>query len=84
MQAGRAGPENASSSIPPVKPSAPLGHVKRFFFGDKLDKERMKQLGMGAVASYGFVSNVTYGGGEHSAHACRSPVLCAIPNQQPS
>jgi hypothetical protein len=37
--------------------------IKRFFGGDKLDRERLKQLGLGAVCSYGFVSNVTYGGG---------------------
>ncbi|KAK9916626.1 hypothetical protein WJX75_005064 [Coccomyxa subellipsoidea] len=39
------------------------GRIKRFFLGDKLDKERIKALGLGAVASYGFVSNLTYGTG---------------------
>ena len=76
------------------------GRVKRFFLGDKLDKEKLKALGacsssiahskialcptvqgmcqtcdshrkyppaddagLGAVASYGFVSNLTYGAG---------------------
>ncbi|KAK9789044.1 hypothetical protein WJX73_008966 [Symbiochloris irregularis] len=37
--------------------------VKRFFMGDRLDKQRLAALGLGAVASYGFVSNVTYGTG---------------------
>ncbi|EFJ45124.1 hypothetical protein VOLCADRAFT_94642 [Volvox carteri f. nagariensis] len=37
-----------------------LGRIKRFFLGDKLDKEKLAQLGMGAFASYGFISNVTY------------------------
>jgi hypothetical protein len=37
--------------------------LKRFFGGDKMDRERLKALGVGAVLSYGFVSNVTYGGG---------------------
>ena len=37
--------------------------IKRFFLGDKLDKSRLAALGLGAVASYGFISNVTYGGG---------------------
>lgn len=31
--------------------------------GEKLDRERLKALGTGAVASYGAVSNITYGGG---------------------
>ncbi|KAG2491733.1 hypothetical protein HYH03_009896 [Edaphochlamys debaryana] len=61
----------ASSSTPPASSSAaspapsggggPLGAIKRFFLGDKLDKEKLAQLGMGAFASYGFISNVTYG-----------------------
>lgn len=29
--------------------------------GDGLDKERLKALGMGAFASYGFISNLNYG-----------------------
>jgi hypothetical protein len=28
---------------------------------EKLDKERLKALGMGAFASYGVISNVNYG-----------------------
>ncbi|GIL50687.1 hypothetical protein Vafri_6804 [Volvox africanus] len=38
-----------------------LGRIKHFFLGDKLDKDKLAQLGMGAFASYGFISNVTYG-----------------------
>ncbi|GLI60744.1 hypothetical protein VaNZ11_002972, partial [Volvox africanus] len=38
-----------------------LGRIKSFFLGDKLDKDKLAQLGMGAFASYGFISNVTYG-----------------------
>ena len=37
--------------------------IKLFFTGDKLDRKRLAALGLGAVASYGFVSNVTYGTG---------------------
>ena len=37
--------------------------IKNFFGGDKIDMQRLKALGLGAVASYGFVSNVTYGTG---------------------
>ncbi|WIA15561.1 hypothetical protein OEZ85_002191 [Tetradesmus obliquus] len=37
------------------------GSVKYFFVGDGLDKERIKALGMGAFASYGFISNLNYG-----------------------
>ena len=40
-----------------------LQRVKRFFVGDKMDMQRLKALGLGAVASYGCVSNVTYGTG---------------------
>ena len=31
------------------------------FVGGKLDKERLKALGMGAFASYGVISNLNYG-----------------------
>lgn len=37
--------------------------LKKFFKGDKMDMQRLKALGLGAVASYGCVSNVTYGTG---------------------
>lgn len=37
--------------------------IKNFFGGDRLDMQRLKALGLGAVASYGFVSNATYGTG---------------------
>lgn len=37
--------------------------VKNFFGGGKFDRKRLQALGMGAVASYGFVSNATYGTG---------------------
>ena len=41
-----------------------LSKLKQLFGGgEKLDRERLKALGTGAVASYGAVSNVTYGGG---------------------
>lgn len=40
-----------------------LQRVKRFFVGDKMDMQRLKALGLGAVASYGCVSNLTYGTG---------------------
>lgn len=35
--------------------------ARNAIFGGKLDKERIKALGLGAVLSYGFVSNTTYG-----------------------
>ncbi|KAK9841801.1 hypothetical protein WJX81_004041 [Elliptochloris bilobata] len=47
----------------PAEPVGLGGRMKRFFLGDKLDKERLAALGLGAVASYGTVSNITYGGG---------------------
>jgi len=46
------------------KPISFLSKLKSLFGGgEKLDRERLKALGTGAVASYGAVSNVTYGGG---------------------
>ena len=51
----RAEPRQPSESV--------IQRVKRFFTGDKLDMQRLKALGLGAVASYGCVSNVTYGTG---------------------
>lgn len=57
----------SSSSSPSPSSSSPsslLAKIKNFFGGgEKLDRERLKALGTGAVASYGFISNVTYGGG---------------------
>ena len=62
-----ASPLSQSHNSPPGNPTseAPnLGQrIKRFFGGDKLDRKRLQALGLGAVASYGFVSNVTYGTG---------------------
>ena len=66
--AGPPGVENAdnlTSSGPPTV----LQRIKRFFGGDKLDRERLKQLGLGAVCSYGFVSNITYGTERHHCAA---------------
>lgn len=34
-------------------PKGILGRIKYFFLGDKLDKDKLAQLGMGAFASYG-------------------------------
>lgn len=59
--AGGASP--SPSSPPPPPPSSLLARVKAFLGRDKVDKAAMARLGLGAVASYGFVSNVTYGGG---------------------
>lgn len=62
-------------STPPVQPSTTPGDVgtvvpppqkglfsriKRFFTGEKMDRERLKALGLGAVASYGMLSNLVY------------------------
>ena len=58
--AGPPGVENADN-ISSSRPPTAWQRIKRFFGGDRLDRERLKQLGLGAVCSYGFVSNVTYG-----------------------
>ena len=60
---GVAGPEDLHSVSEEPKPKGFGARLKRFFLGDKMDKKRLQQLGMGAVASYGFVSNLTYGTG---------------------
>ncbi len=49
-----------------TEPEPPRGvwpRVKRFLGGDRIDRKRLAALGMGAVCSYGLISNITYGGG---------------------
>ena len=59
---GVAAPEGAGDGNKPS--SSFLAKLKSLFGGgEKLDRERLKALGTGAVASYGAVSNITYGGG---------------------
>lgn len=58
-----AGQPELESSSSTAQGTSPWAKVKRFFGGDKLDRKRLKALGVGALLSYGFVSNVTYGGG---------------------
>lgn len=62
--------ENASSteasarhSVSQEQSHSLMQRIKKFFGGDKMDMQRLKALGLGAVASYGCVSNVTYGTG---------------------
>ena len=55
------GDANEGSKKPPVSLASRLKAL--FGGGEKLDRERLKALGTGAVASYGAVSNITYGGG---------------------
>eukprot|EP00879_Flechtneria_rotunda_P014467 GHRR01015117.1.p1 GENE.GHRR01015117.1~~GHRR01015117.1.p1 ORF type:complete len:235 (+),score=74.77 GHRR01015117.1:484-1188(+) len=55
-------PAAADSAAATTQPKRNLWQkMKYFFVGDKLDKERLKALGMGAFASYGFISNLNYG-----------------------
>lgn len=58
-----AGPPGIEPADNDGRPPSAWQRVKRFFGGDKLDRKRIAALGVGAVLSYGFVSNVTYGGG---------------------
>lgn len=56
--------QSVSHSSPSTAESGSFGkRIKRFFGGDRLDRKRLQALGLGAVASYGFVSNATYGTG---------------------
>ena len=55
--------ENISTTGTEKAPKNILQQVRVFFGGDKLDMQKLKALGLGAVASYGCVSNVTYGTG---------------------
>jgi hypothetical protein len=58
----RATPGDGAAAVPP--PPSLGGRVKRFFLGDGRDtKASLQKLGTGAVASYGAISNITYGGG---------------------
>lgn len=53
-------PSPADDSNAAPKKSSWLSRVKEFFFDTKT-KERLAALGMGAFASYGTISNVSYG-----------------------
>ncbi|DBA71282.1 TPA: hypothetical protein ACH3X2_011099 [Trebouxia sp. C0005] len=53
----------ASTSSPGKSSNTFVQGFRNFFGGDKMDMQRLKALGLGAVASYGCVSNVTYGTG---------------------
>lgn len=52
-----------TSGSEPGKKLTAWQRVKNFFLADRIDRKRLASLGMGAVASYGFVSNATYGTG---------------------
>ncbi|KAL0051786.1 hypothetical protein WJX82_002085 [Trebouxia sp. C0006] len=53
----------AGTSAPRKSSNTFVQGIRNFFGGDKMDMQRLKALGLGAVASYGCVSNVTYGTG---------------------
>lgn len=54
---------DARQSVSQEPSQSIMQRIKQFFGGDKVDMQRLKALGLGAVASYGCVSNVTYGTG---------------------
>ncbi|CAL5227487.1 g10466 [Coccomyxa viridis] len=56
-------PDPLAGAVPGKQPKGIGGRIKQFFLGDKMDAEKLKALGLGAVSSYGAISNVTYGGG---------------------
>jgi len=51
---------DAAAAVQP-EPKGFWQKLKHVFLGGKLDKERLKALGMGAFASYGVISNLNYG-----------------------
>jgi hypothetical protein len=52
----------AASPDPPAEPPTTLlGRVRKFFFGNKIDKESIAKLGAGGFLSYGLISNINYG-----------------------
>ena len=53
----------ASTNAPRKSSNTFVQEIRNFSWGDKMDTQRLKALGLGAVASYGCVSNVTYGTG---------------------
>ena len=63
-----AAPTEPEFAAEPEQPGGFLARVKRFFGGDRIDRQRLAALGMGAVCSYGLISNVTYGGGMAVRH----------------
>eukprot|EP01025_Chloroclados_australasicus_P021124 TRINITY_DN22184_c0_g1_i3.p1 TRINITY_DN22184_c0_g1~~TRINITY_DN22184_c0_g1_i3.p1 ORF type:complete len:224 (-),score=13.00 TRINITY_DN22184_c0_g1_i3:374-1045(-) len=44
-----------------MKQIGPMQQLKNFLGGGKVDIEKLKKLGSGAIIAYGFTSNVTYG-----------------------
>ena len=54
---------DAPQSVSQEPSQSIMQRIKKIFGGDKMDMQRLKALGLGAVASYGCVSNVTYGTG---------------------
>ncbi|KAL6754356.1 hypothetical protein V8C86DRAFT_2704266 [Haematococcus lacustris] len=62
---GRSLDERAAASAQPSAPAQPargvLGRLKQLFAGSQMDKAKLASLGMGAFASYGVISNLTYG-----------------------
>ena len=63
--AGAAGESSSGGENEGSKPSSSFSSKIKSFFGggEKLDRERLKALGTGFVASYGLISNISYGGG---------------------
>ena len=68
-----AAPVEPAALVSEPEPPTPgvWGRMKRFFGGDRIDRQRLAALGMGAVCSYGLISNVTYGGGMAVGGAAR-------------
>ena len=52
-----------SDAVPPPPPPSHATRLKRVFGAEGDTKARLQKLGTGAVASYGAISNITYGGG---------------------
>jgi hypothetical protein len=70
------GPRRRGAKSPPAPrmhaaPPPPKTRARPATAGDGLDKERLKALGMGAFASYGFISNLNY------VSFLRAPLHCS-------
>ena len=63
----------------PEPPQGVWDRIKRFFGGDRIDRKRLAALGMGAVCSYGLISNITYGGGMAVGSTSRGLTMTCIP-----
>lgn len=81
-------PSTVAAQSPPsdkgeAQPPNPLQRARRWFFGGKLDKERLKSLGFGALIAYGCASCWYWPATSSALHACTGTahMIATVPGQ---